>query len=583
MKSKIYLLIIVMMGTFAQSCDEYLTEDLVSDVSASSYYTTVDGFEDAVRATYWWMKPFFGPERGFSMSVFGTDTYTNGADGSHKTLNFYDGALNPTQAFVRDTWFDFYRGINQANAVLNRGQELQIAENLKTTRFAEVRFLRALYYYMLTSHYGDVHLTLEETEGIEIEANRTSVAEVYTQAIIPDLEYAIANLPDSQSDFGRATKPAAQFLLGKALLRRSYKSFAEANDASRAESLFTSVINDYGFELLPDFADLFVIGNEQHSEIIFSVQNSKSQVDEGLDPEGHRGHLYFLFEYDVRPGMARDGANGRPWKRFRPTDFTLGLWDRNVDARYDKSFKHAWISNNAGNIPTWTAEDAAAGYVDGSLVGQPKFTVGDTALFIPGPQLEDEYDARRIASTRYTVYTYENDYCPDCNQRERIFPSLNKWIDDTRPDRQKTQGQRDYILMRLAEAYLLRAEARLKQGGADKLQGAADDINVVRRRAAVKPGDRILNRPATEDKTADMEITAADVTLDFILDERARELIGEGHRWMDLTRTNKLVERVRLYNPQAAGNIQDFHTVRPIPQTQIDRTVGGYPQNPGYQ
>jgi hypothetical protein len=99
----------------------------------------------------------------------------------------------------------------------------------------------------------------------------------------------------------------------------------------------------------------------------------------------------------------------------------------------------------------------------------------------------------------------------------------------------------------------------------------------------VKPGDHILNRPATEDKSAEMEITAADVTLDFILDERARELIGEGHRWMDLTRTNKLVERVRLYNPQAAGNIQDFHTVRPIPQNQIDRTQGGYPQNPGYQ
>lgn len=579
MKSKIYFLTIIMLGLFTQSCDEYLTEDLVSDVSASSYYTTQSGFEDAVRATYWWMKPFFGPERGFTMSVFGTDTYTNGADGGHKTLNFYDGALNPTQGFVTATWRDFYRGINQANAVLNRGQDLEINEDLKRTRFAEVRFLRALYYYMLTSHYGDVHLTLEETEGIEIDANPTDIAEIYTSAIIPDLRFAIENLPDSQSDFGRATKPAAEFLLGKALLRRSYKPYAEGNDAGEAETLLSNVINNYDFALLDDFAELFVIGNEEHSEIIFSVQNSKSQVDEGLDPEGHRGHLYFLFEYDVRPGMQRDVNNGRPWKRFRPTDFTLTLWDRNVDSRYDKSYKHAWISNNAGNIPTWTAEDAAAGYVDAADVGMPKFEVGDTALFIPGPQLEDEYDARRIASTRYTVYTYENDYCPNCNQRERIFPSLNKWIDDTRPDRQKTQGQRDFILMRLGEAYLLRAEARLQQGDTE---GAAADINVIRRRAAVKPGDRILNRMATEDRTADMEITAADVDLDFILDERARELIGEGHRWMDLTRTNKLLERVRLHNPQAAPNIQDFHLVRPIPQNQIDRTQGGYPQNPGY-
>ncbi|NNG10062.1 MAG: RagB/SusD family nutrient uptake outer membrane protein, partial [Arenibacter sp.] len=74
----------------------------------------------------------------------------------------------------------------------------------------------------------------------------------------------------------------------------------------------------------------------------------------------------------------------------------------------------------------------------------------------------------------------------------------------------------------------------------------------------------------------------AEVDLDFLLDERARELAGEGHRWWDLARTGKLVERTRLYNPVAAPNIQDYHIVRPIPQDQIDRTLGGYPQNDGY-
>ncbi|NNE76465.1 MAG: RagB/SusD family nutrient uptake outer membrane protein, partial [Pricia sp.] len=150
---------------------------------------------------------------------------------------------------------------------------------------------------------------------------------------------------------------------------------------------------------------------------------------------------------------------------------------------------------------------------------------------------------------------------------ERLFPSMNKWIDPTRPDRQKVNGQRDYILMRLADAYLLRAEARLQQNDA---AGAAADINVVRTRAAV-PGQE-----------AAIQITAGDVDLDFLLDERARELIGEGWRWWDLTRTGKLVERVLLHNPTAAANIQDYHVVRPIPQEQIDRTLGGYPQNPGY-
>lgn len=567
MKNKIYFLTILLVALGTQSCNDFLEEDLISDVSAASYYTTAQGFEDAVKATYWWNKPFFGPERGFTMSIFGTDTYTEGADGSHKTFNRYDGGLNPQQNFINAAWRDFYQGINQANAVLNRGQDLDISESVKNVRFAEARFLRAFFYYMLTSHYGDVHLTLEETEGVEVEANRTSVAEIYNQAIIPDLEAAISQLPEEQSDFGRATKPAAEFLLGKVLLRRSWKSYAEGNDASRAESLFSSVINNYGFALVDEFADLWVIGNEQNSEMVWTIQNSKSQVDEGIDGQGHRGHLYFLFEYDVRPGMTRDINNGRPWKRFRPTDFLLSLWDRDVDARYDKSYKHAWLSNNPGTIPIWTQEEASAGYVDASLVGQPKFTVGDTALFIPGPQRDELWTDDRIARTRYTVYTKREHYCFECVTHLRIFPSMNKWIDDTRPDRQKTQGQRDYVFMRLGEAYLLRAEARLQQGN---MQGAADDINVIRMRGAW-PGQE-----------ASMEISASDVDIDFILDERARELIGEGHRWMDLTRTNKLVERVRLHNPVAGPNIQDFHVVRPIPQDQIDRTRGGYPQNPGY-
>ena len=152
MTNRIYLLALALLAMTSQSCEKFLEEELVSDVSASSYYTTAQGFEDAVKATYWWNKPFFGPERGFTMSVFGTDTYTEGADGGHKVLNRYDGGLNPNQNFVRDTWRDFYQGINQANAVINRSTDLDIPETTKTNRIAEVRFLRALVYCMWTAH-----------------------------------------------------------------------------------------------------------------------------------------------------------------------------------------------------------------------------------------------------------------------------------------------------------------------------------------------------------------------------------------------------------------------------------------------
>ncbi|WP_116106624.1 RagB/SusD family nutrient uptake outer membrane protein [Lewinella sp. IMCC34191] len=542
----------------APSCADYLEEELVSGVSAATYYPTVSGFEDAVKATYSFMKPFYGVERGFTMTVFGTDTYTNGADGSYKGINAYDGRLNGTDGFIRDTWSDLYRGINQANAVINRSQDLEgMSEEEKTVRLAEVRFLRALYYFDLTRIYGDVHLTLEETEGIEVEANRTGQGTIYNEAIIPDLRYAIANLPVEQEEYGRATRPAAEMLLGKVLLRRSYRDFAEGGDAVEADTLFNSVIENYNFRLLDDYADLWDISNEQNAEVVFAVQNSKGQVDEGLDGNGNRGHLYFIMEYDVQAGMLRDIQNGRPWKRFKPTDYTLSLWDRSIDTRYDKSFKQVWYSNNEATIPLWTAADEAAGY---GTEGQPKFEVGDTALYIPGPGQDAYWTQERQAATPYMVLTADE-------YTERNFPSLKKWLDPTRPNRQHEQGQRDMILMRLGDAYLLRAEARLQLGDTE---GAAEDINTIRMRSAVSGMEE------------DIKIAASDVDLDFLLDERARELVGEGHRWFDLTRTMTLVERVREYNPVGGPNIQDYHVVRPIPQNQIDRTLGGYPQNAGY-
>jgi hypothetical protein len=53
-------------------------------------------------------------------------------------------------------------------------------------------------------------------------------------------------------------------------------------------------------------------------------------------------------------------------------------------------------------------------------------------------------------------------------------------------------------------------------------------------------------------------------------------------RWFDLVRTHKLLERVKAHNPDARNNVQPYHVLRPIPQTQIDRTSTPFPQNPGY-
>lgn len=134
------------------------------------------------------------------------------------------------------------------------------------------------------------------------------------------------------------------------------------------------------------------------------------------------------------------------------------------------------------------------------------------------------------------------------------------------------------MITRFAEVYLVGAEAYLQLG--DKVK-AAEFLNVVRQRAAYRKTNSAAKN--SEAATA-MLIKAEDVTVDFILDERSRELFGEWMRNQDLVRTKSLVRRVQLWNREASAYVKDFHILRPIPQSEIDRTVEGpaFIQNPGY-
>ncbi len=595
--TKSILVTLALIAFSAQSCKDYLQETLVSDVSAGSYYTTPAGLEDAVDATYSPLREIYSNERAYMLSIFGTDTHTNGADGGFKSFNFYDNGLNSGVAQLLEQWEFLYKGINQANAVLGRSVELVgVSDAVKLQRQAEVRFLRAFYYFYLVQTWGDVHFTLEETIGAQVTANKTSQATIYTEGIIPDLEFAIANLPATQGNYGRATKAAAQYLLAKAYLTRGYQSFADAADFTKSEALFTNVIADYGFTLVASHKALWDQSNQLNKEIIWAIQYSTDLILNGGDTGvGNRGHLYFGSEYDIQPGMIRDIANGRPFKRFRPTDYMVGVWaaSRVNDQRYEDTYKHVYFCNDnrtSGNgIPKWKQihVDKGAKKLGGALVtaadiGKNRFAIGDTALFYPGPGQDAKWAVDGKLKVRYTVITEKQASYPastlptsDANfypkdpffYNERLFPTINKFIDPLRSTIQWERGSRDWFVMRLGDALLLRAEARFKKGDN---AGAAADINIVRTRAA-KPG-----------KISAMQILATDVTIDRILLERALELDAEQLRWFDLVRTGKLVEYVKAYNPLGAGNVQNFHVRRPIPQAQIDRTVGGYPQNCGY-
>ena len=98
--------------------------------------------------------------------------------------------------------------------------------------------------------------------------------------------------------------------------------------------------------------------------------------------------------------------------------------------------------------------------------------------------------------------------------------------------------------------------------------------------------NEIRHRAAIPGYEADMEVKPSEITIDFILDERARELMGEMHRWYDLKRTGKLVERMNDPNisPATAGKFKDYHVLRPIPRDQLTNVSNPteFTQNPGY-
>lgn len=536
---------------FAASCDS-LNEEIVSDVTAETHYTTPSGFEDAVNAAYEPLRSFYGTEQGGNISEYGTDLIQNAGHGGYHYMNQYDAGLNSEGDPMANLWDNYYIGINTANAAINRATELEeMDESDKNALLGEAYFLRAHYYFNLVQHFGAVHLTTDETVGVETEAERTPPAQVYEQ-IVSDLEFAINNLPPSQEEWGRATEPAAKMLLSHALLTRGYEDFAGSDDFSRAATLAESVINDYEFQLLDDFEMIFDNDNEQNEEIIWAVQYGKDPLING---DGNGAHLYYRPWYETySDGLVRslEPGYGRPWIRFKMTPFALQNY-RPIedDSRYDKTFQDTWYYNDAGSIPEFP--DAP----------NSNPTVGDTAIYIDPDMTASEVEENQDNTSYYlmswaTAHTSEN---------INMFPNLKKHDDFQRPSTNEPAGNKDYIVYRLAEAYLFAAEAYL---GAGNPSAAVPHINAVRERAA------------WDGEEADMRITAADVTLDFILDERGREFYGEQKRWLTLKRTGRLLERVREYNELGAPNIEEYHQLRPIPATQRNRTTNDYPQNPGY-
>ena len=560
LKKSITTLSMLALLFFSQSCKDVLDEVVVSGIG-NDYINTPKGFQDASNAAYASLRAFYTTQPGLTFTEYGTDLYATGADGGYKGFHFYDAQLNPNVDYLAGIWDELYRGINTCNAVIERAPAVTgVTDAVKKQRVAEMKFLRGSYYFILLQQWGGVDLRMSETLAPTKKTARATEADMY-KAIIADLEAALPDLENKSKsvDYGRATKAAAEHLLAKVYLTRGSASskLAAPDDLSKAATYASNVINNYTFKLLPDFASVFDENNQINDEVVFAVQFTSDPLTNGnstpvtFDGGGNNLHLYFGMQYDVQAGMQRDIFYGRPFKRLRPTKYCIEtvFGERVNDSRYKKTYRDTWLSNKPG---TYT------NVFDVSKTSLT-FKAGDTTMFIPG----FEMTLAERATKKYQVLV-------PSRYDEALFPTLQKFFDTKRLDVTSVLGSRDYFVFRLADTYLLLAEAQLLL---NKKTEATAAINKVRQRAAW-PG-----------KEAAMLITDAQMTMDLLMEERGRELVGEQGRWMDLKRWGKLVERVKLYNPQAAANVKEIHNYRPIPQKQIDLSDGGnsgFPQNPGY-
>ncbi|MBV4357292.1 RagB/SusD family nutrient uptake outer membrane protein [Pinibacter aurantiacus] len=543
-KNFLYTIAICAAVTIFFSCKKTLTEYNPGGYTAESVYSTPAGFETLVNAAYEYQRWWYGKEEGYSLSEMGTDIWTSGSGDVYPELNRYNN-LQASSGAVTTEWQQLYAAVNLCNAGINHIADVGYPESQRVIREAELRFLRAFYYWHIVETWGGVHFTTQETQGIVTVANKTPVDTFYNQ-IFADLHWAEANLPVTTTDYGRVTKPAAKAFLSRMYLTRNMNREAldEAND----------VIKNYGFALQGNYADLWKMSNMKNKEVVYAVNYSANLSlndlkDPILFPLGHgrggnNGHLVFLMKYDDQPGMTRDILNGRPFVRYAPTRYLADLFNEDNDARFLGTFQTVWYSNS-------TSRPAG-------------MNLGDTAIFVSKNNVP--------ATTKpYRIYDRSKTYKADGSMADNAhYLTLLKFQDPTRPSSNEQQSARDVFVIRLAELYLNAAEASFKLGLMDS---AVYYVNIIRARAA-KPG-----------KADAMKISATDINLDFILDERAREFAGEQIRWFDLKRTGKLIDRIKAYNPDAASNIQDYHVVRPIPQTQIDAVTNrdAFKQNDGYQ
>lgn len=529
--------------------DSFLAEDPPHLLDADGHYTDYEGFQTGInglynRAVEEAAGTAFGSRASDlrkSVTMVGTDNMY----GNQTSTTLFGGLANewrefnnPEEGMYLDVWTWLYEIINAANTIVERSDnsDIEWTQDQKNRILAEARFFRAWAYRHLTYLFGPVPLTLNESKGdnLTFDWDRTPVDSVRAQ-MEKDWQFAKQHLPVTPPQKGKLVRGVAQHYLAELYLAQGRN--AEARDEALdliENGPFSLVTERYG--VVQDqpgtpFTDMFIEGNENYSdgntEALWVFQGEYQTLAEDEHDFIMRRYMVSRYYSIALFGVSVE-RGGRGIGRLSPTQWALDLYE---DAD-DRGSGHAWQLY----------------YVYDSEVDTPNPAVsdGDTVSIYPDTPLSRSSPPDPI--------------------NEPVWPHTRKW--NWAPEDNPTIARQfnDLLYLRLANTYLLLAEAQMKLGNTqDAKPGAAWAINQLRERAGASL------------------IDPSDVTLDFILDERSRELYSEEHRRYTLLRTDTWLERTKEHNTVASPNVTERDTIFPIPQDVIDdNTQGPLEQNPGY-
>jgi len=537
--NKILLSLFLLLIAFACSEDE-LIENPPHILAADNLYLDMAGFEAGINGLYaQFRRERAGQSWGSANDLLidpalsGTDNcYGNHRAGWARIGNDWGTRNIPTENHYRDFWNWLYSTINAANTIIERAENPDVdwTESEKNKILAEARFFRAWCYRHLTFMWGDVPLNLNESSGSNIitDWERTPVAQV-RQQMEADLLFAEQHLPDLPEIDGRISTAVVQHYLAELYLTMGDAAKAKVKaDLAIANPNFSLITERFGVAANnpgTPFSDMFINGNtnwsEGNTEVLWNVQCELEVIGGGYNIMRRwcRNRLYSGFKPEGVSNAVQFSVEngGRGIGRIGPTRFAMELYEDGDDRGSDAMWWTYAVYNNPDALP----EGAA---------------VGDTFWI--------DWQGR------------------DEEERDYYWPSTAKWDYANPNDLSGSRSYNDIIYLRLADTYLLLAEAQLKLNDA---AGAAETINILRRRANAS------------------EISAGDVDIDFILDERSRELWSEEHRRYTLLRTGKWFERTQMHNKVGGPNITDRDKLFPVPQEVIDANLTTpMEQNPGY-